>query len=232
MKKIFYALIFTIFSAIVFFSCTTTEKVIQEPIEDKPIVEEIPAKEEIIQEVEIETEPEIEGDQLKEDSEVTLSFGGEEEILLEPEVETLTEVDLEYSRSIAGSTENISFDDFKSDKEEILAIIEELEKNKKTGDVDDWIKRLSRESLTYWSDKENLKIVSLLIPNNTKVLDSIDEYFKKVYLASREGREVSEIRYNSQTEVKAVEVQKNNDIVIYDFIKENDEWYLSIPKLK
>ena len=82
MKKIFYTLILTIFSAIVLFSCTTTEDVIQEPVIDKPIIEEIPA--EVVPEVEQEIEePVIEGEQLKEDSEVTLRFGGEEEILLE-----------------------------------------------------------------------------------------------------------------------------------------------------
>ncbi len=232
MKKIFYTLIFTIFSAVLFFSCATTEELQQEPIVDQPIIEEVSPEEvpevEILPEIE---EPLIEGEQLKEDSEVTLSFGGEEEILLEPEVGTLTEDDLEYTRSIAASTDDITFDAFKADKEAILAIIKELEQTKKTGDVKTWTKLISKDSYNYWSDKENLKLVSLLIPNNSAILRSIDDYFKRVYLPAREGYEVTEIRYNSETEVKAVEVQGNNDMVIYDFKKTNGSWYLSLPKI-
>ncbi len=237
MKKIFDTLLLSIFSAVVLFSCATTEEVPQDFSEDKPIVEEIqpePVTEEPIVELEpeIETEEIIDEDQLKEDSEVTLSFGGEEEILLEPEVETLTEDDLEYTRSIAGTTDEITFDEFKSDKEAILAIISELERNQKTGNINDWLKHLSQESKTYWSNSKNLEMISKMIPDNTTTLRSIDEYFKKVYLAAREGRKVTEIRYNSQTDVKAVEVQGNSDIIIYDFIKQNGKWFLALPKLK
>lgn len=234
MKKILYTFILTIFSAIVLFSCATTEEVPQDLGEDKPIVEEVQPKEEPM--VEIQPIPEVEEvideEQLKEDSEVTLSFGDEEEILLEPEVETLTEDDLEYSRSIAQSTEEVSFDEFISDKEAILAIISELEQNQKTGDFDDWLQHLAQESKTYWSNAKNLEMISKMIPGNSATLRSIDEYFEKVYLPARKGYEVTEIRYHSQTEVQAVEVQGNSDLVIYDFSKQNGKWYLTLPKLK
>ena len=207
------------------FSCATTDDITPEPLEVQPVVEVVEPEPEII------VEPEVEGEQLKEDSSVTLSFEGEEVILDEPSIEVLTEDDKEYSRSVAETTDAITYDDFKSDKEAILAIIDELEKNKKAGDVDAWSKMLHKESLEYWNNKDNLKKISKLIPNNSSVLHSIDEYFEKVYLPAREGYEVTEIRYKSQTNVAAVEVEGKNDIVIYNFLKENGKWFLSIPKL-
>ena len=45
------------------------------------------------------------------------------------------------------------------------------------------------------------------------------------------GRNVNEIRYISRTEVKAVEVQDNKDIIYYEFEKIDNRWLVKLPTL-
>ncbi len=149
----------------------------------------------------------------------------------EGEVVLLDDADLEYSRSVAGLEGEISYDIFISDKNEILAIIEKLDESMQTRDYQMWREYLTPSSISYWSNKMNLQILSTKLPGDNVVLRDLPQYFTYMFIPSRIGRDVTEIRYNSPTAVKAVQVDGNTDIIYYDFVKENGKWLVTLPRL-
>jgi hypothetical protein len=156
-----------------------------------------------------------------------------EEIVLEPFPVIQDSVDEEYKRS----TENlvdvvISADDFTADKAKIMEIISELEVIMKNVNYNSWIRYLTNASIQYWSSSANLYQVSQKLPVKGLKLRSLEDYFKFVFIPSRIGREVTEIRYISPTLVKAVQVSENTDIIYYNFEKINNKWYIKLETLE
>ncbi len=142
-----------------------------------------------------------------------------------------SEDDLEYARSVAGLEGEISFDLFQSDKNEILAIIAELDKSMQNRDYQLWRSYMTPGSISYWSNRMNLQVLSARLPGDNIILRDLSQYFTYMFIPSRIGREVTEIRYDSPVAVKAVQVDGNVDLVYYDFVKENGKWLVQLQRL-
>ncbi len=149
----------------------------------------------------------------------------------EEEVKLVSEEELEYSRSVAGLEGQISYDVFQADKNEILAIIEKLSESMETKDYQTWRSLLTPSSISYWSNRMNLQVLSARLPGDDVILRDLPQYFTNMFIPSRIGRNVTEIRYESLTAVKAVQVEGDTDIIYYDFVKENGKWLVSLPRL-
>ena len=152
------------------------------------------------------------------------------EIPAEPEpapVEKTAE-EKEYERSV-GNTD-ISLDTFTQDKNAILAIIQELYVVMKDYNYNAWLTYLDPESISYWSKRPNLSAAQKKLPVKGLQLRTLEDYFRHVFVPARRGKEVTEIRYISDKNIKAVQVQDNVDIVYYYFNKINNVWKVHIPE--
>ena len=182
-------------SCCLLFSCASTE------VEQEVVVEEIPVV--VVPEVPVEN-PE---------TEVVVQ---PEEIIPEP---VISKEDQEYSRSVTDLGIEVSKETFNEDKSEILEIIEKLSGIMKHKDYAAWLNYLTPESKTFWSNQQNLAIVSQRLPIKNYRLKNLQDYFEKVFIPSRIGRVVDEIRYVSTTKVKAVQYTEEQDIIYYYFEK-------------
>lgn len=135
----------------------------------------------------------------------------------------------EYSRSVGDVS--VSRDTFAEDKEKILAIISELDVVMKNSDYRSWLTYLDKESIDYWSRPANLRKAQNRLPVKGLRLTNLQDYFKYVFIPARKGRKVTEIRYVSDTYIKAIEVGEEQDIVYYYFNKINGRWMVNIPPL-
>ena len=136
--------------------------------------------------------------------------------------------DHEYNRSVSNLDGNISKATFEEDKAEILEIIEKLSAIMKHKDYAAWLNYLTPESITFWSNQQNLALVSQRLPIKNYRLKNLQDYFEKVFIPSRIGRVVDEIRYISTTKVKAVQYTEEQDIIYYYFEKIDGRWFLHL----
>ena len=136
----------------------------------------------------------------------------------------------EYARSVG--TTAVSKDTFAEDKTNILAIIAKLDIIMKDFDYKSWTLYVEPDSLAYWQQPENLKKAQSRLPIKGLQLRSLEDYFKYVFVPSRAGRVVTEIRYIDDTTVKAVQVQENQDIIYYYFKKIDRSWMLRLPPIE
>lgn len=134
----------------------------------------------------------------------------------------------EFNRSTNGV--KITREEFNSDKNEILSIISELKDVMAEHNFNAWLKYIDKESIEYYSNPKNLTSSSKRLPQKIK-LSNLNDYFTYVFIPSRKGRSVEEIRYISRDSVKAVQVREDRDIVYYNFIRENGKWMVNLPEL-
>ena len=127
-------------------------------------------------------------------------------------------VDLVYSSSVFSTTigsSSISWtgskEVFNEDKSRILNIIKDLDTYMKNMDYRGWISYLDSDSLNYWSKRQNLQKAANRLPKKGLRLNTIEDYFKFVFIPARAGHTVDEIRYETKSLVKAVQVQNNTD---------------------
>lgn len=150
-----------------------------------------------------------------------------EPVIEEPAVEE----DDEYSRSVGDVA--VSRDTFSEDKEKILAIISELDnimkdpQSKKSYEA--WVGYVAPDSIDYWRIRKNLQKAEKKLPVKGVKLQTLQDYFKLVFVPARRGREVTEIRYISDTYIKAVQVQEEQVTVYYYFNKINNKWMIHLP---
>lgn len=137
--------------------------------------------------------------------------------------------DEEYSRST--SNVEVTKEKFEEDKTQILKIIDELAVVMKNQDYFGWLKYLDENSKDYWSKKQNLQKASNRLPKKGFQLKSLQDYFKYVFIPSRVGRTVDEIRYETETQVKVVQTKNNTDMVYYNFLREDGKWKLRLPPI-
>lgn len=147
------------------------------------------------------------------------------------------EEDSEYKRSI-GTEKNISLDTFYADKTAIIKKISELNVIMANRDYNSWLKYIDSASREYWSKPANLAKASEKLPKNLKgvKLRTLQDYFVYVFIPARRGRQIDEIRYNSEDSIKAVQVSHKDDgtrgvIIYYNFIKQDGDWKVYIPEL-
>ena len=140
----------------------------------------------------------------------------------------------EYLRSTQAlsAEELVTKDEFSEDKAEILRIIKELQKVMEKEDVEDWLSYVDTASKNFYSNPANIRKVQKKLPNKAIVLNGIGDYFKYVFIPSRKNREITEIRYISKTNTKAVQVNEDHSITrYYQFIKVNGKWYVQLDRV-
>lgn len=145
-------------------------------------------------------------------------------------------VDDEYSRSVGNLT--VSKDTFEADKAEIISIIDKLSTIMRDFDYQSWLLYVDKESQEYWSRPTNLKKAQGKLPVKGLRLNTLQDYFKYVFVPSRAGRVVTEIRYVSDTYVKAVQVtapatpeEEEKFVIYYYFNKIQGHWELHLPEI-
>ncbi len=214
MKKIF--VLFLILGVCLFYSCGSKPKV-EEQKPESPVVEKPqPAKpaEVITDDEVIDIEDDVE--------------------LINEDVNVTDTDDEEYQRSIQAlsAEEVVTKDEFAEDKAEILKIIKELQKVIEREDVEAWLKYVDKDSKNFYSNPANIRKVNKKLPNKAIVLNGIGDYFKYVFIPSRKNREITEIRYISKTNTKAVQVHDDGSITrYYQFIKVNGKWYVQLDRV-
>lgn len=136
----------------------------------------------------------------------------------------------EYLRSVHNIA--ITHETFNKDKADIMQTIKRLASIMQANDYKKWLTCIDRDSINYWSDKRNLYRASKLLPMKGLQMNSLQDYFTYVFIPARKNRSVNEIRYDSETEVKAVQTEKNIDVIYYNFKKIGDEWKVKIPPIQ
>ena len=148
----------------------------------------------------------------------------------EPAPEPEPPVDTEYLRSVGDVA--VDHDTYTQDKEAVMRIIAELAIIMDDLDYNRWLTYVDNESKTYWSRRANLQKAEKKLPVKGLKLQTLQDYFKHVFVPARKGREVTEIRYVSDTYVKAVQVEEDKDIIFYYFNKIDGKWMLHQPPLE
>ena len=144
-------------------------------------------------------------------------------------IEKSTAPDDEFGRSTQGV--KITREEFNADKNEILQIIKELSEIMTSYDFNSWMSYIDPDSLKYWSNPRNLLNASKRLPSKIR-LSNLNDYIRYVFVPSRQGRSVEEIRYISRDSVKAVQPRNDRDIVYYNFVRINGKWMVNIPELQ
>lgn len=157
----------------------------------------------------------------------------QEPVQLEPAVKELTPEEQEFLRSTQDldDTSAVSIDTFTKDKKDVLDTINELDTIMKKGDYTRWLTYVSKESKDYWMNSARLKELEGRLPVKGLKLSGLRDYFKYIFVPARAGHSVDEIRYISDTVVKAVQVKENRDIVYYTFEKIDGKWLLKLDTL-
>lgn len=148
-----------------------------------------------------------------------------------------SQLEEEYMRSVSGmeTNETVTLEEFTSDKQAILDIIADLERIMESNNYDAWLKYIEPASITYWQNIRNLNTASQRLPPQVRAqlsggrIRTLREYFAYVFIPSRQGRTVDEIRYLSSESTKAVEVEGDVDIIYYNFKKIDGKWLLHLP---
>lgn len=155
-----------------------------------------------------------------------------------PEPKKEEVADEEYTRSVAqmaGQTVDVAT--FNKDKEAVLALINELNSVMKDQNYKSWLNYLDEESKTYWSNKSNLKKAQKRLPVKGLTLATLEDYFKYIFIPSRQGNEMDEIRYETESSVKAVQIRTDEtgkyagDTVYYYLRKVKGDWKLHLPQM-
>ncbi len=147
----------------------------------------------------------------------------------EPEVLIIEEQD-EYSRSLGELDSSvISEETFAEDKEDVLKIIADLDEIMRLKDYSRWLKYISLDSKAYWTDAQNLAVLSEKLPSSKLyTLKNMRDYFERFFIPARKGRVIDEIRYVTPDLIKAVQYKDNEDIIYYRFERSNGTWLLQL----
>ncbi|MBQ5491851.1 MAG: hypothetical protein IIT68_07335 [Treponema sp.] len=144
-----------------------------------------------------------------------------------------TQADLEYEKSLGSlASSAISKEMFEEDKAVILQKVEELDLIMRQKNYKKWVTYLDDESIKYWQTKSNLQNISSKLPIKGLKLTSLEDYFNYVFIGSRVGKSVDQIRYVTDTYVNAVQERDGKDIVYYTFRKVNGEWKVHLRTLE
>ena len=100
------------------------------------------------------------------------------EIPVEIVQEPLSQEDLEYNRSVTDLGVEVSKETFTEDKAEILEIIQKLDLIMKHKDYAAWLNYLTPESKSFWSNQQNLALVSQRLPIKNYRLKNLQDYFE------------------------------------------------------
>ncbi|MCR4940705.1 MAG: hypothetical protein K5930_11475 [Treponemataceae bacterium] len=241
MKKLTLLLSILISVSILVVSCATEETPVPvepEPVlipeapvepEPEPPVEEIPVTPPPVEEEEI-PEPEPEPEPIVEEEPAVLQLVDEPEVII---IEEIPEEIQEYSRSVSNLEDGtITEEVFTNDKSEILDIIDHLDSIMKGKKYNEWLTYLTPDSKSFWSNKKNLSDLSQkMFSKYNFELKNLRDYFEYFFIPARKGRVVDEIRYETPTEVKAVQYMDKEDIIYYFFEKIDKKWLIRLDTI-
>ena len=77
----------------------------------------------------------------------------------------------------------------------------------------------------------HLATYSKKLPQKSIRMKTLKDYFKWVFVPSRKGQSIDEIRYISNQSIKAVQVKDDKDVIYYYFKKEGGKWKIYLPTL-
>lgn len=195
----------------------TTEVV--EPVEEVPVPQEVQT-------------PAVEPEPVASEPEIPEPVAPEP-VVPESEPKELTPEEQEFLRSTKAldGELSVSMDTFTKDKKDVLETIAELDQIMKKGDYTRWLTYVSKESKDYWMNAQHLKELEGRLPVKGLKLSGLRDYFKYIFIPARAGHHVDEIRYVSDTIVKAVQVKEKRDVVYYTFEKIDGKWLLKLDTL-
>ena len=151
------------------------------------------------------------------------------------------EKDSEYDKAVKRvSGETITVNTYEADLAAITKIITDLNAVMTQRNYDKWCSYVEPASITYWKNPSHLAKASARLPRkDVKVVEdtyikvkNLFDYFNYVFIPSRVGYTVENIRYINSKSVKAVQVKENEtEIVYYNFVKVNGKWMVQLPPL-
>ena len=145
----------------------------------------------------------------------------------------VTEKNSEYDKAVKRvSGETITVDTYEADLAAITTIITELDAVMTQRNYDKWCSYVEPSSITYWKNPSHLAKASARLPRKDVKVKNLFDYFNYVFIPSRVGHTVENIRYINSKSVKAVQIKENEtEIVYYNFVKVNGKWMVQLPPL-
>lgn len=119
--------------------------------------------------------------------------------------------------------------DYDKTKSEIERVVDALNKVTASKDYTRWRTFLSREYIEYYSSPDVLKNVSDSLPIKTIKLHSLFDYFKYVFVPSRQKVRVDAIKFLTPTRVNVEMNTPSGKLLVYILEKSSGGWFL-IPK--
>lgn len=143
------------------------------------------------------------------------------------------EKDSEYDKAVKRvSGETITVNTYEADLAAITKIITDLDAVMTQRNYDKWCSYVEPASINYWKNPSHLAKASARLPRKDVKVKNLFDYFNYVFIPSRVGHTVENIRYINSKSVKAVQVKENEtEIVYYNFVKVNGKWMVQLPPL-
>ncbi len=119
---------------------------------------------------------------------------------------------------------------FESTKNEMHAVVEELNRITMNRDYDRWLTYLSSDYYKEFSNPDTLEKVSASLPTKGLKLRNLKDYFSYVFVPSRQNMRVDDIQFVSPTRVYVImEIAPGSTAAIYILEKTDRGWKL-VPK--
>ncbi|PIE97930.1 MAG: hypothetical protein CR988_05405 [Treponema sp.] len=123
----------------------------------------------------------------------------------------------------------ITKQDYIDTKSEISEVVDNLNEITKNNDYDRWLQYLSDDYIEYYSNKSVLAKVSKSLPVKNIHLNSLQDYFKFVFVPSRKNIRVDDIKFLSPSAVNVIMRNKKGSLLVYILEKQAGRWKL-VPK--
>ena len=114
--------------------------------------------------------------------------------------------------------------DYIDTKAEVELIVEELNKITETSDYHGWLKYLSDDYREHYSNKTTLQETSKQLPIQGITLNTLQDYFKYVFVPPRKNIRVDEIIFTSATTVDVIMKTSSKRYYVYTLAKEKSAW--------
>lgn len=118
----------------------------------------------------------------------------------------------------------ISREQYEEEKSEIQLLVEQLNKITSARDYVGWLNFISDEYKNYYSDPEVLKAQTSRLPVKNLKLNNLQDYFKYVFVVSRQKCRVDDINYITPTRVKVLQREPGKVLIIYNLEKFEGHW--------
>ena len=122
--------------------------------------------------------------------------------------------------------------DYHDTMDEIKKIVDGLNKTTATSDYNTWLTYLSESYKAEYSKKSTLKSTVDNLKKKKVVglkLETLNDYFKYVFVAARQNIRVDDIEFLSPVRVNVLMITKGKKLLVYDLEKINNRWLL-VPR--